>query len=95
MYGEKAAFIGLSSGRSTFYLRDLLDRLEVGDYSDDRAPYYVVVDSFPVSAGYGKPKLKFLALADATQPSAYEVVFEASHGARIFKRIAPGETNRQ
>lgn len=85
VFGEKAAFLGLSSGRSSFYLRDLLDRLAAGDFNHDRGPYYVVVDSFPVSAGYGKPKLEFLEYVDRYSSQDYELVFEALHGAKVYR----------
>jgi len=87
IFGEKSAFLALSSGRQAFYLRELLDDLSSGNFSDDRAPYYVVVDGFPTTAGYGKAKLEFLSMTESWPMPAYELVYEAPHGARIYKRL--------
>jgi len=86
VFGEKSTFLALASGHKAFYLRELLDDLSSGKFADERAPYYVVVDGFPITTGYGKAKLEFVAIMESLPLPAYEPVYEAPHGARIYKR---------
>jgi hypothetical protein len=91
VYGEKAAFLALSSGRHAFYMNQLFNILEEERPSEGSAERYVVVDIFPEKAGYGRPKLEFLDLMNRQSAPDYEMVFQAPHGARVFRQRGGGQ----
>jgi hypothetical protein len=92
VFGEKSAFLALSSGRRAFYLRDFLSAYPADMGAITGGPVYVVVDGFPLTAGYGKVKLELLDLMARQDASRFNLVFQGPHGARVF-RLAPTALN--
>ncbi len=92
VFGEKSAFLALSSGRRSFYLRDFLSTYPAGKGAITGGPVYVVVDSFPLTAGYGKVKLELLDLMARQDPVRFSEVFQGPHGARVLQ-VAPSALN--
>lgn len=92
VFGEKSAFLALSSGRHAFYLRDFLSTYPAGLGAITGGPVYVVVDSFPLTAGYGRVKLELLDLIAREASPRFNLVFQGPHGARVFQ-VAPSALN--
>jgi hypothetical protein len=86
VYGEKASFLALASGRRSFYLGSLLNAGKSGEDVAGRETYYVVVDVFPATSGYGRVKQGLEPWLALQENALVETVYEGAQGARILKR---------